>query len=266
MRTHLASGSQGYEPSATKQLQRHSYSNTVTKTRQVDPHRNRDEAGGSGTIKANQGTAWTVASRTTQRDDDMKPMKRGGALRDSERSRAPRVIHAMADILAVLLVVALSTACGTGKAATTTTHRHSQGQTHAPNLTLPSLDGRNYALRAEVGHVLVLDFMSSWCQTCTEALPNVERLAKRWHARGVRIWVVSIDAERADLEAVLKRIPITLPVLLDRRETWFKHFKLAAVPTAVVLGRDGKLVAFVNDPPGAMRYDDAIEAVLRRIP
>lgn len=252
MRTRQASGPQRDE--------------TGTATRWLHSRRNHDEAGASMTIKANQGTAWTMASSTKQRDDDMKPMKTGGASRDSGRPRVTRVIHAMAEFLAVLLVFALSPACGTGKAATTTPRRHGQGQTHAPNLTLPSLDGRNYALRAEAGHVLVLDFMSSWCQTCTEALPGVERLAKRWHARGVRVWVVSIDAERADLEAVLKRIPISLPVLLDRRETWFNHFKLAAVPTAVVLGRDGKLVAFVNEPPGAMGYDDAIEAVLRRTP
>ena len=136
----------------------------------------------------------------------------------------------------------------------------------APDLTLPSLKGPIYSLRAQAGHVVVLDFMSSWCQTCTEALPGVERMAKGWHAKGVRVWVVSIDEDRADLEAVLKRVPVALPVLMDSREVWFKHFGLSAVPTAVVLGRDGRVVAVVNEPPGSERYEDAIEAVLRRTP
>ena len=135
----------------------------------------------------------------------------------------------------------------------------------APDMTLPSLKGGVYGLRAQVGRVLVLDFMSSWCQTCTEALPGVQRLAKRWQARDVRVWVVSTDEDRADLEAVLKRVPVVLPVLLDAREAWFKHFGLAAVPTAVILGRDGKVAAIVNEPAGEATYEDAIESALKRL-
>ncbi len=134
-----------------------------------------------------------------------------------------------------------------------------------PSATLRDLEGKPYTLAGAPGRVLVLDFMSSWCQTCTEALPGVQRLATRWHKRGVRVWVVSTDEDRADLEAVLKRVPVSLPVVLDSAEAWFKHFKLASVPTAILIDPAGQVVATVNEPPGKASYEDAIDAALQRV-
>ena len=79
----------------------------------------------------------------------------------------------------------------------------------------------------------------------------------------MRVWVVSTDEDRADLEAVLKRVPVSLPVLLDSREVWFKRFGLSSVPTAVVLGVDGQVLAVVQEPAGRATYEGAIEAALQ---
>ena len=95
------------------------------------------------------------------------------------------------------------------------------------------------AAKAE-GQVAVLYIWASWCPACTQSLPNVDRLVRKWESDDVRILIVSVDRELAELERMLK---------LTGAE--FEPLCIPAVPDGKL---DAALVARGAKPSGAIPY------------
>lgn len=112
----------------------------------------------------------------------------------------------------------------------------------APDLRGKSLRGERVALTALRGKVVVLDVMASWCGTCLTMLPRFEALAGQ--ARGDRLVLILIsqDEALADIQKLVARRGIEAPVVLDEDERWWGALGCSALPTAVVIGGDGRLV------------------------
>lgn len=116
------------------------------------------------------------------------------------------------------------------------------GLLEVPDLIGTSLRGAPISLGALRGQVVVLDVMANWCQTCVELLPRWEALAHRLRGEPFAVIVVSQDEEFADIEGLVARRGITAPVLRDADERWWRAFGCSVMPTAVVIGGDGRLV------------------------
>ncbi len=112
-----------------------------------------------------------------------------------------------------------------------------------PDLAAPLLGGGQVHIASMRGQVVVLDVMASWCQTCTELLPRWDALAERHHTRPLQILLVSQDEDPEEMRELAERRKIRHRIALDGEEIWWKRLGLVAVPTAIVIGADGRHVA-----------------------
>ena len=117
--------------------------------------------------------------------------------------------------------------------------------------TLRSTDGRTVNLADAKGKIVVLSFGGTWLPMASKELPALQKLADRYATRGVQVYWVSLNSDKqgarnyaadADLQAFAQKNNVRLTILRDPDQQAYKGFGLDAVPTIVILNRDGKLI------------------------
>jgi len=109
-----------------------------------------------------------------------------------------------------------------------------------PATTLPTLDGQSFALPAP-GHVLVVEVFATWCRSCHEALPIIERLRGRFGAELTVVTVGEDDGKdaRAKLERMAAATGLTGPILLDGDHELYRRLGVKKLPTTYIVDDKG---------------------------
>jgi thiol-disulfide isomerase/thioredoxin len=129
----------------------------------------------------------------------------------------------------------------------------------------PDLDGREVRLSEAAGKVRVVDFWASWCEPCRVQLPFLDRLARDHAARGLAVYAVAFDEDRAQVEAFLAETPVSFPVLWDRGgERHSEPFEVTRLPTTVLVDRAGvvRSVHLGFDAAQGQRLEAEVEELL----
>ncbi len=116
------------------------------------------------------------------------------------------------------------------------------GQT-APAFSLKDLDGNRVSLEQFRGKTVVIAFWSTWCSRCEEEITFLKNtLGDR---ADVTVLLVNQDSEsRVSLDRVRSirdRLGIRFPMLLDEGLSLWEIYGINALPTSVVIGKDGAL-------------------------
>jgi len=133
----------------------------------------------------------------------------------------------------------------------------------APLQAAAWLNSEPLALDALEGKVVVLDFWNTMCAPCRKLVPHLAKLYDKHKAEGLVVIGIS-EEEKPDVEAFLKKIPVSYPLAIDKFSgtgQTFNAYGIGAIPTTWLIGRDG-FVAWKG--PGAKLTDEMILAELAR--
>lgn len=114
-------------------------------------------------------------------------------------------------------------------------------QQPAPDFTLPSAEGRNLRLAEQRGQVVLVNFWASWCGPCKVEMPHLNRLHDKYRAMGVTLLGVNIDDDPRHGAATAARWGVKFPVLLDADKRVSRLYDLGAMPSTVLIDRDGRV-------------------------
>jgi thiol-disulfide isomerase/thioredoxin len=109
----------------------------------------------------------------------------------------------------------------------------------APNFTLKSRSGKNIKLSELRGQVVMLNFWASWCGPCRKEMPHLEKIHKKYKRLGFTLLGVNVEENSNDAKNYLKDVKVTFPVLFDNRQKTSKLYNVSAMPTTILIDRNG---------------------------
>jgi len=120
-----------------------------------------------------------------------------------------------------------------------------QEKKEAPQFSLKCLDGNTIALRDLKGKPVLLKFWATWCPTCKEELPVLEKTLTGKRDQ-LTILLLAIDGEKDKrVQRCVKESKITLPVLLDPKEKIARTYGVKFIPAAFLVDREGMMIGAI---------------------
>ncbi|HEX7155131.1 MAG TPA: redoxin family protein [Thermoanaerobaculia bacterium] len=111
----------------------------------------------------------------------------------------------------------------------------------APAFALKTFDGKNVSLADYRGKVVLLDFWATFCAPCVAALPELQALHTKYGKDGFAIVGLTVDDRAALVQKATSRAKVTYPILKSTSDVW-NAYKVNALPSMILVGRDGKII------------------------
>jgi thiol-disulfide isomerase/thioredoxin len=115
----------------------------------------------------------------------------------------------------------------------------------APPFSLKRADGNQVSLSDLKGKPVMFTFWASWCESCREEIPLIEKFSQGKNGQ-VTVFLVAIDGENEKrIQRLIKDKKITLPVLLDVKEKIARTYGIRMVPTTFFINSEGMMVGMI---------------------
>ena len=85
----------------------------------------------------------------------------------------------------------------------------------APDFVLKSLAGTNRRLSEYLGEVVMLNFWASWCGSCRQEMPQLDRLYATYRSAGFVVLGINVDDDVARALDLARALNVTYPMMLD---------------------------------------------------
>jgi thiol-disulfide isomerase/thioredoxin len=134
----------------------------------------------------------------------------------------------------------------------------------APALRLLNLNGDTVSLEQFRGHPVVIDFWATWCVSCRHIFPVLNDISARYGDSVVVLGVNLESAPKKKIAEFVKKSALRYPILLDPTMSSAPPFGITAVPTLVVIDKQGHLVAQFSggDTQSVQRLKETVARVM----
>lgn len=114
----------------------------------------------------------------------------------------------------------------------------------APDFTLLTLVGTSEQLSDHQGHIVLLNFWTSWCIPCKEEMPGIQDIYVRHQDQGFVVLGINITAldERSEAERFVDELGLTFPILLDEDgNVSDRLYRVISIPMSFFIDTEGKI-------------------------
>jgi peroxiredoxin len=111
----------------------------------------------------------------------------------------------------------------------------------APNFTLKNLAGKNIKLSELSGNVVLVNFWASWCGPCRQEMPLLNAIHNKYEPLGFTVLGVNVEEQVDNARSYIDERPVDFPILLDSNNQISQLYNVLAMPTTVVIDRDGNI-------------------------
>ena len=133
---------------------------------------------------------------------------------------------------------------GAAKATLDRRQKMAELKTKPVDIKFTATDGKEIDLANLRGKVVLVDFWASWCGPCIGEMPNVVSAYQKLHGKGFEILGISLDQDKAAMEAALKKNDMTWPQYFDGAGWENKistSFGIQSIPAAWLIDKKGML-------------------------
>jgi thiol-disulfide isomerase/thioredoxin len=111
--------------------------------------------------------------------------------------------------------------------------------------------------------VVVLEFWASWCGACKRSIPVLNDLHREFRERGVAFYAINVEPiDRQRLQAAHAAFGTAFPTLHDRTGAVQRRYAIKALPTVIVVDRQGVVRWASTGVPSKIRLRGAITEAL----
>lgn len=121
----------------------------------------------------------------------------------------------------------------------------------APEIADLTPEGDTLKLSDLRGKVVLIDFWASWCGPCRKANPHLVEVYAKYKDKGFEILGVSLDRSKDAWIKAIATDNLTWKHLSDLQQwssKWSRLYKVNSIPSAFLIGPDGKVIAKQVNP------------------
>ncbi len=135
---------------------------------------------------------------------------------------------------------------------------------YAAQFSLVSLfSGKQLRLSDYRGKVVLLDFWATWCDFCRKEIPDFVRFQDKFRDQGFQVIGVSTDTSKEKVQNFYQQFVMNYPVAMCDKFTRDLYGGLSALPTTLLIGRDGRVYQrVVGAPVNLSGFEREIETLL----
>lgn len=129
------------------------------------------------------------------------------------------------------------------------------------DFTMPLLAGGSWALEANRGKVLLVNFWATWCPPCRAETPALVRLGNRYRTHGFDVVGISMDDDpQSVVPPFARRYEVNYPILVPQPGSDLAG-AIESLPTSFLLDKRGRIA---RTYVGAVEEDE-LEPDIRRL-
>ncbi len=139
------------------------------------------------------------------------------------------------------------------------------GNTEAPKFTAVTLAGKQFRLADLRGRVVLMDFFATWCPPCRAAVPELEKLWRRYGDQGLVVIGIALDSGSADaVRRFAADYKLTYWLVNDEQGAIASKYRIRPIPTTYIISPKGVITQVrVGFAPGMEKdFERQIKALL----
>ncbi len=154
-------------------------------------------------------------------------------------------------------------ACSHSRPANAQSVKASKDRKEAPDFELKDVNGKVVRLSDFKGKAVIVDFWATWCGPCQIEIPWFIDFERKYKDQGFVVIGVAMDDEGwKAVKPFTEKMKMNYRVVMGNDKTADLYGGIDALPTTVLIDRDGRIAGTHVGLAGKEDFQDAIEKLL----